>query len=208
MSDTTTADTSATETTSKPTFDPTPWLARELGLPERGVRAVVKLLAEGATVPVHRALPQGGHGRPRRGADPRHRGAHGYVLELEERRAAILEEIGKQGKLTPELEKKLRACPTKAELEDLYLPYKPKRRTRAMIAKERGLEPLAERILAQPRGRSPRARRRPSSTGEGGPDRRGKEALARARATSSPSASPRRRGARVVREAFEGGRAR
>jgi uncharacterized protein len=69
---------------------------------------------------------------------------------MEERRAAILEEIGKQGKLTPELEKKIRTAGTKAELEDLYLPYKPKRRTRAMIAKKRGLEPLALRILAQP----------------------------------------------------------
>jgi uncharacterized protein len=150
MSDTTTADTSATETTSKPTFDPTPWLARELGLPERGVRAVVALLAENATVPFiarYRKEATGGLDEVQIRDIQEKRT---YVLEMEERRAAILEEIGKQGKLTPELEKRIRTAGTKAELEDLYLPYKPKRRTRAMIAKERGLEPLALRILAQP----------------------------------------------------------
>ena len=73
-----------------------------------------------------------------------------YLLELETRRASVIAEIKKQGKLTDQLEKKLLDATTKAELEDLYLPYKPKRRTKAMIAKERGLEPLADTIWAQP----------------------------------------------------------
>ncbi|HSK80546.1 MAG TPA: Tex family protein, partial [Thermoanaerobaculia bacterium] len=71
-----------------------------------------------------------------------------YFLELTERRDAILESIGEQGKLTPELEAAIRASTTKQELEDLYLPYKPKRRTRAQIAREKGLEPLADALLA------------------------------------------------------------
>lgn len=71
-----------------------------------------------------------------------------YLRELEARRASILESIRGQGKLTPELELKIAGVETKAELEDLYLPYKPKRRTKAEIARERGLGPLAEAILA------------------------------------------------------------
>ena len=73
-----------------------------------------------------------------------------YLLELEIRRASVIAEIKKQQKLTPELEKKLLEATTKAEVEDLYLPYKPKRRTKAMIAKERGLEPLSDLIWEQP----------------------------------------------------------
>ncbi|MEC6999190.1 Tex-like N-terminal domain-containing protein [Brucella abortus] len=65
-----------------------------------------------------------------------------YLRELEARRTSILESIGGQGKLTPELALKIANVETKAELEDLYLPYKPKRRTRAEIARERGLAPL------------------------------------------------------------------
>ena len=70
----------------------------------------------------------------------------GYYAELEERRAAILKSIDEQGKLTDELRAKIEDCQQKAALEDLYQPYKPKRRTRAMIAKEKGLEPLADAI--------------------------------------------------------------
>ena len=72
----------------------------------------------------------------------------GYLRELEARRSSILESIRGQNKLTPELELKIAGVATKAELEDLYLPYKPKRRTRAEIARERGLGPLAEAILS------------------------------------------------------------
>ena len=71
-----------------------------------------------------------------------------YLRELDARRAAILASITEQGKLTPELEAAIAGAGTKAVLEDLYLPYKPKRRTRAMIAREKGLAPLAEAILA------------------------------------------------------------
>ena len=70
--------------------------------------------------------------------------------ELDARRETILRSIDEQGKLTDELRRRLGACGTKAELEDLYLPYKPRRRTKASVARERGLGPLAERILAQP----------------------------------------------------------
>ena len=77
-----------------------------------------------------------------------------YLRELEDRRAAIIESITAQGKLTPELAAALDAADTKARLEDLYLPYKPKRRTRAQIAREAGLEPLARGLLQNPHARA------------------------------------------------------
>ena len=67
-----------------------------------------------------------------------------YLNDLEDRKKTILESIDSQGKLTDELRKQIEGCMVKTELEDLYLPYKPKKRTRAMIARERGLEPLAD----------------------------------------------------------------
>ena len=73
----------------------------------------------------------------------------GYLRELEKRRASILSEIKDQGKLTDDLSRAITAADTKAILEDLYLPFKPKRRTRAMIARENGLEPLLRAILAE-----------------------------------------------------------
>ncbi|MCA3240130.1 MAG: RNA-binding transcriptional accessory protein [Rubrivivax sp.] len=73
-----------------------------------------------------------------------------YLRELSERRAAVLKSIDEQGKLTPELRASIEAAPTKQELEDLYLPYKPKRRTKGMIAREAGLEPLADKLFANP----------------------------------------------------------
>lgn len=133
-----------------PAFDPVPTIAQELNLPPAGVSAVVKLLAEGATVPFiarYRKEATGGLDEVQiRTIEERRT----YLVELETRRTAVLAEIAKQGKLTPELERKLRAVTTKAELEDLYLPFKPKRRTRATIAKERGLEPLADLLWSQP----------------------------------------------------------
>ena len=149
-------DTDVSTTPTKFSFNPVPTIARELSLPQAGVLAVVKLLEENATVPFiarYRKEVTGGLDEVQI-RDIQEKRA--YVLELEERRASILEEIGKQGKLTKELEHKLRTAATKAILEDLYLPYKPKRRTRAMIAKERGLEPLALRLLAQPGEGDPR----------------------------------------------------
>ena len=73
-----------------------------------------------------------------------------YLRELAERRTTVLKGIEEQGKLTPELRAAIEAAPTKQELEDLYLPFKQKRRTTAMIAREAGIEPLAERLFADP----------------------------------------------------------
>jgi uncharacterized protein len=144
-----TPDSGADSREARSTFDPVPVLSAELGLPAASVRAVVKLLAENATVPFiarYRKEATGGLDEVQIRAIEERRA---YLVELEERRAQVLAEIQKQGKLTPELEGKLRAATTKAEVEDLYLPYKPKRRTRAMIARERGLEPLADLMWAQ-----------------------------------------------------------
>lgn len=138
-------------------FDPSPAVAAALDLPLRGVSAVIKLLAEGATVPFiarYRKEATGGLDEVQIREIEEKRA---YVIELEARRKTILEEIERQGKLTSELRDKILAATQRAELEDLYLPYKPKRRTRAMIARERGLEPLAQRILAQPREGDPAA---------------------------------------------------
>jgi uncharacterized protein len=138
-------------------FDPVPSVCKELGLPASGVRAVVALLAEGSTVPfIARYRKEATAGLDEvaiRNIDERRT----YLLELEARRGSVLSEIRSQGKLTPALEAKLRGALTKAELEDLYLPYKPKRRTRAVIAKERGLEPLADFLWAQAEGQAPEA---------------------------------------------------
>ena len=150
--------TNVTETSVKAAdFDPVPSVCKELGLPASGVRAVVALLAEGSTVPFiarYRKEATGGLDEVAiRNIDERRT----YLLELEARRGSVLSEIRSQGKLTPALEAKLRGALTKAELEDLYLPFKPKRRTRAVIAKERGLEPLAELLWAQADGPAPDA---------------------------------------------------
>jgi uncharacterized protein len=131
------------------TFDVVPVIAEELQIPRSGVAAVVRLLAESATVPFiarYRKEATGGLDEVQIRAIEERRT---YLLELEDRRASVLAEIQKQGKLTDELAKKIKSCKTKAELEDVYLPFKPKRRTRAIIARERGLEPLALRIKAQ-----------------------------------------------------------
>jgi len=136
--------------------DPVSRVARELDLPARGVAAALALLDGGATVPFvarYRKEATGGLDEVQLRALAARRA---YLVELEERRAAILAAIDGQGKLTPELRAALEACQQKTELEDLYLPYRPRRRTRAGLARERGLEPLAERILAQPPDGAPR----------------------------------------------------
>ncbi len=145
------------EPATSPTYDPVPHLSAELGLPRAGVSAVVKLLGEGATVPFiarYRKEATGDLDEVQIRAIEERRA---YLVDLEERRAAVLAEIGKQGKLTPTLEAKVRGAKTKAELEDLYLPYKPKRRTRATIARERGLSPLGELLWSQPEAGDPAA---------------------------------------------------
>ncbi|MEN3224219.1 Tex family protein [Mycolicibacterium porcinum] len=125
-------------------------LAEELAVAERQVAATVALLDEGATVPFiarYRKEVTGGldDGQLRTLEE-----RLGYLRELDQRREAVLASIEEQGKLTNELRAALMAAETKARVEDIYLPYKPKRRTKAQIAKEAGLEPLAERLLADP----------------------------------------------------------
>jgi uncharacterized protein len=138
-------------------FDPIPLLSEELKLSAASVASVVRLIAEGATVPFIARYRKEATG----GLDEVQIRAIGerfeYVTELEARRGSVIEEIQKQGKLTPELLARLRSVATKAELEDLYLPFKPKRRTRAVIAIERGLGPLAEMMWAQDAKLSPEA---------------------------------------------------
>ncbi|MGV0737935.1 Tex family protein [Mycobacterium syngnathidarum] len=125
-------------------------LAEELAVGEGQVVATVGLLDEGATVPFiarYRKEVTGGldDGQLRTLEE-----RLGYLRELDQRREAVLASIEEQGKLTHELRAALMAAETKARVEDIYLPYKPKRRTKAQIAKEAGLEPLAERLLADP----------------------------------------------------------
>ena len=123
-------------------------IATEIGARPEQVGAAVTLLDEGATVPFiarYRKEVTGGldDSQLRRLAD-----RVVYLRELEARRVSILETIREQGKLTEDLATSIARAETKAELEDIYLPFKPKRRTKAMIARENGLEPLAEAILA------------------------------------------------------------
>ena len=137
-------------------FDPVPSIAAELRLKESQVAAVARLLGEGATVPFIARYRKEATGELDEVAIRAIEARRAYLVELHERKRSVLAEIAGQGKLTPELEAKLRAAQTKAELEDLYLPFKPKRRTRAAIAKERGLEPLADLIWSQAKGRPAR----------------------------------------------------
>ncbi len=127
-------------------------LATELNLNANQVRNALELQAEGGTIPFIARYRKERTGEMNEVVLRALFDRHAYLQELEDRKRAILESIGEQGKLTDELRKAIEACMQKTELEDLYLPYKPKRRTRATIARERGLEPLAERIrsLNQP----------------------------------------------------------
>jgi uncharacterized protein len=125
-------------------------IAEELGVRERQVKAAVDLLDGGATVPFiaryRKEATEMLDDAQLRTLEERLR----YLREMEERRAAILESIRSQGKLDDALETQIMAADSKARLEDIYLPYKPKRRTKAQIAREAGLEPLADQLLADP----------------------------------------------------------
>ena len=125
-------------------------IAAELKVREAQVQAAIDLLDGGATVPFiarYRKEATGGLDDVQmRELEAR----LAYLRELHGRRAAVLKSIDEQGKLTPELRAAIDAAPTKQELEDLYLPYKPKRRTKGMIAREFGIEPLADRLFADP----------------------------------------------------------
>ncbi|WP_444942573.1 Tex family protein [Microbulbifer sp. ZKSA004] len=125
-------------------------IAEELNVRPQQVTAAVSLLDEGATVPFiarYRKEVTGALDDTQlRTLEDRLR----YLRELEERRAAILKSIDEQGKLTPELSQQINSADTKNRLEDLYLPYKPKRRTKGQIAIEAGLEPLADALINNP----------------------------------------------------------
>ncbi len=125
-------------------------IAAELKVRPAQVNAAVTLLDGGATVPFiaryRKEATDGLDDIQLRELEAR----LGYLRELEERRVAVLKSIDEQGKLTPELRAAIEMVPTKQELEDLYLPYKTKRRTKGMIAREAGLEPLADKLFADP----------------------------------------------------------
>jgi uncharacterized protein len=125
-------------------------IAQQLSVPDQQVQAAIALLDGGATVPFiaryRKEITGGLDDTQLRTLEERLR----YLRELDERREVILNSIREQEKLTPELELAIQSADTKTRLEDLYLPYKPKRRTKAQIAKEAGLEPLALELLQYP----------------------------------------------------------
>jgi protein Tex len=124
-------------------------IAKELKITARQVTATVALLDDGATVPFLARYRKEVTGGLDEVVITSIRDRVAQLRELDKRRAVILASIEEQGKLTDELQGQIHAVTTMTELEDLYLPYRPKRRTRAMIAKERGLEPLALSLWAQ-----------------------------------------------------------
>lgn len=125
-------------------------IARELNARPQQVEAAIGLLDGGATVPFiaryRKEVTEGLDDTQLRHLEER----LVYLREMEERRSAIVKSIEEQGKLTPELKTQLLEADTKARLEDLYLPYKPRRTTKGMLAREAGLEPLADKLLANP----------------------------------------------------------
>jgi protein Tex len=124
-------------------------IAERLSLDSKNVSATVSLLDEGATIPFISRYRKEMTGSLDEVQIMQIRDEAERLRQLEQRRDSVLKSIAAQGKLTPELETQINAAETLSRLEDLYLPYKPKRRTRAMMAKEKGLEPLALAILEQ-----------------------------------------------------------
>ena len=129
-------------------------IAEELAANERQVQAAIDLLDDGATVPFiaryRKEMTGGLDDNELRFLDER---LH-YLRELQDRKETVIKSIEEQGKLSDELLEKIKACDNKTALEDIYLPYKPKRRTKAQIARENGLQPLADLLLQEPE-RSP-----------------------------------------------------
>jgi protein Tex len=132
-------------------------IAQLLNVPLRGMTAVIELLDEGSTVPFIARYRKEVTGNLDEVQIRDIQEKLEYFRELEERRQTVLESIESQGKLTPELKARIEATLEKNELEDLYLPYKPKRRTKASIAREKGLEPLAQFLWDQQPGEMPLA---------------------------------------------------
>ena len=124
-------------------------IAKECSLPEKGVEGVLTLLDEGCTIPFisrYRKEKTGGLDEVKITEISQR---YAKLQELIHRKETVVKTVTDQGKMTPELEKRIEECWDATELEDIYLPYKPKRRTRAQIAREQGLEPLAQIILFQ-----------------------------------------------------------
>ena len=121
-------------------------LVTEIGVGANQILAVERLLADGNTVPFIARYRKEAHGNLDEVQIGKIQERLGYYTELEDRKAVILKSIEEQGKLTDELRGKIQDCFVKSALEDLYQPYKPKRRTRAQVAKEKGYEPLADAI--------------------------------------------------------------
>jgi uncharacterized protein len=130
-------------------------IADELAIHPNSVAAAIQLLKEGNTIPFIARYRKEATGNLDELQIKNIQERHHYLKELEERKLVILCSIESQGKLTDGLREQIIACQLKTSLEDLYLPYKPKRRTRAMIAREKGLESLAELILQQPLNEHP-----------------------------------------------------
>ena len=127
-------------------------IAKELNLTVDAVRNTIELLDEGASIPFIARYRKEATGSLSEVLITAIRDRCRQLGELEARREYILQSVREQGKLTADLEKKINEAETLYQLEDLYLPYKPKRKTRASVARERGLEPLSERIYAQGNG--------------------------------------------------------
>src|ERR1700758_725107 len=130
-------------------------IAQTLNLPLRGLCAAIELLDDGGTVPFIARYRKEATSNLDEVQIRAIEEKLAYFRELEDRRETILASIGEQGKLTDELKSRIEAVLERNELEDLSLPYKPKRRTKATIAREKGLEPLAAYLWTQQRAEAP-----------------------------------------------------
>src|SRR5690606_26897862 len=124
-------------------------ISQELGVSSRQVQTTINLLDEGATVPFIARYRKELTGSLDEVQITNIRDRVQQLRDLDKRKEAVLKSITEQGKLTPELEKQVKEAETMAILEDIYLPYKPKRKTRASMAREKGLQPLADTLLEQ-----------------------------------------------------------
>ena len=131
------------------TIDFAPQIAQELNLAVHHVANVIRLFDEGATIPFIARYRKEMTGTMNEENVAAVQKRLEQLVELQKRKESVIASIREQEKLTPELEQKILNAKTLQEVEDLYLPYKPKRRTRAAIAREKGLEPLAAQIMAQ-----------------------------------------------------------